>query len=287
MRHIIATYSIVAADPSTGEVGVAVQSKFLGVGAVVPYAKAGVGAVATQAFANPAYGPDGLEHLSSGLNAEQTIDQLIKSDPGASERQIGVVDFQGNAATYTGEDCYDWAGGITGKHFAAQGNILVNEETVTEMGKAFENAKGNLSERLLAALQSAQKAGGDRRGKQSAALYVVKEKGGYGGLSDVLVDLRVDDHQEPIKELERIFLLHQLYFSESKPEQIQQLKGGVKEEVGYHLYRVGYLKDSNPNDKDLYKGLTTFLHTENFEEREQKQGWIDREVVHFLKQMDE
>ncbi|WP_173916678.1 DUF1028 domain-containing protein [Halobacillus sp. Marseille-Q1614] len=284
-KKIIATFSIVGADPKTGELGVAVQSKFLGVGSVVPWAKAGVGAVATQAFANPAYGPDGLKYLSQGLSAKETVDRLIKEDEGYADRQVGIVDANGQAATYTGEGCYDWAGGITGRHYAAQGNILMNKETVTEMGRAFEACEGSLSDRLLYGLKAAQEAGGDKRGKQSAALYVVKDKGGYSGLSDVFVDLRVDDHPEPIQELERIYQLQQLYFGGTDPNDVTELSGNLKHEVIYDLHRLGYLKTEKPVDQEFHEAVTTFLHTENFEEREQKKGYIDLKVVEFLKQM--
>ncbi|WP_079529538.1 DUF1028 domain-containing protein [Halobacillus hunanensis] len=283
--NIIATYSIVGFDPETEELGVAVQSKFLGVGAVVPWAKAGVGAVATQAFANPAYGPEGLELLSKGLTAQETVDQLIAGDAGAPDRQLGIVDAKGRAATYTGSRCYDWAGGVTGEHYTAQGNILVNEATVTEMGRVFETSTGSLADRLLKGLEAAEQAGGDSRGRQSAAIYVVKEKGGYGGLSDVFVDLRVDDHPEPVQELSRIYKLQQLYFGESKQENIKALEGELKNKVVHHLYRTGFLSNNDPDSDDLHHSLTTFLHRENFEAREQERGFIDLEVYHFLEQM--
>ncbi|WP_235001582.1 DUF1028 domain-containing protein [Halobacillus sp. Marseille-P3879] len=285
MNRIIATFSIAAVDPATGEAGVAVQSKFLGVGSVVPWAKAGVGAVATQAFANPAYGPEGLYYLSQGKSAQETLNELIANDESAADRQVGVVDNQGCAATYTGDRCYEWAGGITGRNYAAQGNILVNRETVTEMGKAFEESEGTLADRLLSGLQAAQRAGGDKRGKQSAAIYIEKEKGGYGGLSNVFVDLRVDDHPDPIDELTRIYHLHQLYFAQSKPEQIKPLEGALKNEVSQELKRIGYLSSSDNNENEFYNALKTFLHTENFEEREQEKGLIDLEVVKYLKNM--
>ncbi|UOQ92950.1 DUF1028 domain-containing protein [Halobacillus shinanisalinarum] len=284
--NVIATYSIVGFDPQTGELGVAVQSKFLGVGAVVPWAKAGVGAIATQAFANPAYGPDGLQLLSEGLSAQEAVDKLIENDSEAADRQVGMVDAEGRAATFTGEHCYDWAGGVTGKHYTAQGNILVNKQTVTEMGRVFESSDGSLADRLLAGLQAAEQAGGDSRGRQSAAIYVVKEKGGYGGLSDVFVDLRVDDHPEPIDELLRIYKLQQLYFGESKQDNIKRLEGELEENVVYHLYRTGFLASKKPDSNDFHKALTTFLHRENFEGREQTKGWLDLEVYHFLERMD-
>ncbi|MBA2174413.1 DUF1028 domain-containing protein [Halobacillus locisalis] len=279
---IIATFSIVGSDPATGELGVAVQSKFLGVGSVVPWAKAGVGAIATQAFANPAYGPDGLKMLEEGLTVEEVFHELTTKDPQSQDRQLGIVDTNGNAESFTGNDCYEWAGGVTGKGYAAQGNILVNKETVTEMGKAFEEATGSLADRLLAGLQKAQQAGGDSRGKQSAALYVVKEKGGYGGLSDTLVDLRVDDHPDPIVELERIYQLHQLYFGETNEEDILKVEAEVMQDVTLHLYRLGYISSRNVEENELYRGLTTYLHTENFEGREQHEGWIDKKVYEYL-----
>ncbi|MCA0971363.1 DUF1028 domain-containing protein [Halobacillus litoralis] len=285
MNHtpIIATYSIVACDPQTGEIGVGVQSKFLAVGSVVPWAKAGVGAVATQAFANPTYGPEGLRLLEEGKSVEEVADLLTSKDEQAEERQFGIVDAKGQAVSFTGQDCFDWAGGQTGKHYVAQGNILVSEETVKHMGMAFEETKGTLAERLLAGLKAAQEAGGDRRGKQSAALYVVKEKGGYGGLSDTLVDLRVDEHAEPIKELERLLDLHSLYFGETKAEDIIQMEE-VQDEVVEHLIRLGYLDHKPSTEQELMDTFTTYLYTENFEGREQKQGLLDLKVLEYLKQ---
>ncbi len=285
MKHkpnIVATFSIVGHDPETGELGVAVQSKFLGVGSVVPWAKAGVGAIATQALANPAYGPAGLKLLKEGLSAQETLDELVKNDPQADERQAGIIDANGNGVTYTGANCLDWAGGITGPHYCAQGNILVNQATVTEMGKAFEQHTGSLSDRLIAGLQAAQNAGGDSRGRQSAAIYVVKDKGGYGGLNDVFVDLRVDDHPNPIEELNRIYQLQQLYFGESKAENIKRIEGPFKVRLTGKLHQLGYLSTKSPSDQELYKGLKTFINTENFEGREQKEGYIDMQVYNFM-----
>ncbi|MDC3412723.1 DUF1028 domain-containing protein [Aquibacillus sp. 3ASR75-11] len=279
----IATFSIVGFDPETGELGVGVQSKFIAVGSVVPWAKAGVGAVATQAFGNPSYGPDGLQLLEEGKSPEEALQALLAHDSDREERQVGIIDAKGNAATFTGENCYDWAGGVTGKNYAVQGNILVNEETVTAMGRAFEENKGSLAERLLAALDAAQTAGGDSRGKQSAALYVVKEQGGYGGFNDRYIDLRVDDHPEPIDELARLYKLQQLYFGETKKENILSIEGDTKTEVIEALNKWGYLSESNPENDAFHKALTQFLHTENFEERELEKGKIDKEVLEFMK----
>ncbi|UOQ43272.1 DUF1028 domain-containing protein [Halobacillus salinarum] len=282
--NIIATFSIVGFDPHTEELGVAVQSKFLGVGSVVPWAKAGVGAIATQAFANPAFGPEGLTLLEKGLSAEDTLNELLKKDDQSEHRQVGIMDAQGNGATYTGKECFEWAGGVTGQNYVAQGNILVNQATVTEMGTAFEKNHGSLAERLLASLKAAQKAGGDSRGKQSAALYVVKEAGGYGGLSDVMVDLRVDDHPEPIEELERLYRLHQMYFGAVKSENIKQIEGNLKSDTASHLFRLGYLQSELASLEDILDAFQNYIYTENFEDREQKRGYLDLEVFDFLKQ---
>ncbi|MCH6266552.1 DUF1028 domain-containing protein [Neobacillus citreus] len=277
------TFSIVGYDPVEKEWGIAVQSKFLGVGAVVPWAKAGIGAVATQSYANTAYGPRALELMAQGKSAQETLEAILADDPDKEMRQVGIIDASGNAATFTGSACYNWAGGVTGPHFAAQGNILVDEKTVQAMADIFQKAEGTLAERLLASLDAGQEAGGDSRGKQSAALYVVKEKGGYGGYNDRYIDLRVDDHPDPIKELIRIYQLQQLYFSFSKPEKIAAVEGGIKTNVTQHLKRLGYLQGADTSDDDIYQALTTFIHTENFEMREQKTGWIDVEVLEFMK----
>ncbi|WP_042463059.1 DUF1028 domain-containing protein [Neobacillus dielmonensis] len=278
------TFSIVGYDPVEKEWGIAVQSKFLGVGAVVPWAKAGVGAVATQSYANTAYGPKALEMMAEGKSAQETLDLILVGDPDKEMRQVGLIDAEGNAAMFTGSACYDWAGGVTGTHFTAQGNILVDEKTVAAMAETFQQAKGSLAGRLLAALDAGQEAGGDSRGKQSAALLVVKENGGYGGFNDRYIDLRVDDHPEPIKELIRVYQLQQLYFAPSNPEKVKAVEGEVKEEVIRQLVRLDYLPGDFGDDEALYRAVTTYLHTENFEMREQKPGWIDLEVLEFMKQ---
>ncbi len=207
----VATFSIVGFDPESGELGIAVASKFLAVGAVVPWAKAGVGAVATQAFANTTYGPEGLELLASGLGAHDALDRLVAADSDKERRQVGMVDAKGASATFTGKECIAWAGGKAGKYFACQGNILVGEETVNAMAETFEQAQGDLAVRLVKALKAGEEAGGDSRGKQSAALLVVKEAGGYLGLNDRYIDLRVDDHPEPIDELQRLLRIQLSY----------------------------------------------------------------------------
>lgn len=199
------TFSIAAADPVAGDWGVAVASKFPCVGAVVPWAKAGMGAVATQSWANTAFGPDGLELMGDGVPAEEALRRVLDGDEGREDRQVGFVDAAGRAATFTGSKCMDWAGGVTGQRFAAQGNILAGEEVVAEMARTFSGAEGDLCDRLLAALLAGDAAGGDRRGRQSAALLVVREGGGYEGRNDRYIDLRVDDHPEAPRELVRIF----------------------------------------------------------------------------------
>ena len=213
----ISTFSIVARDEKTGELGVAVQSKFVAVGAVVPYARAGVGAIASQAWGNPRYGPIGLELLASGKSAGEVVNFMTSADPYQRSRQVAVIGIEGNASVFTGSECLEWAGGKHGKNYAVQGNILTGPDVIQAMGKAFEDANGTLAERMISALHSGQKAGGDKRGRQSASLLVVRERWGYGGLTDRFRDLRVDDHPEPIKELERIYYIHRKIFA--RPDQ--------------------------------------------------------------------
>lgn len=211
----VATYSIVARDPETGEIGVAVQSKFIAVGAVVPFAKAGVGAVATQAYANVGYGPRALRLLADGASPGEVVSILTRHDPKAARRQFGLLTAEGEAATYTGARCFGWAGGKIGKDCVAQGNILAGEAVVTALVENFHSSAGSgkaLAERLIDALDAAEEAGGDRRGKQSAALLVVRENWGYDGGNDRFRDLRVDEHRTPIAELRRIYAAHRKLF---------------------------------------------------------------------------
>ena len=201
---LVTTFSIVGRDSENGDLGVAVQSKFFAVGAVVPWAKAGVGAVATQSWTNTTYGQKGLELLEDGFTAQQALDRLIAGDDGRSQRQVGIVDASGNVANYTGDECMAWAGARHGEDYTAQGNLLTGEAVVEAMGEAFEKAEGELAEKLMTALIAGQEKGGDRRGQQAAALLVVRENGGEGGFNDRYIDLRVDDHKQPIKELQRL-----------------------------------------------------------------------------------
>ena len=200
----ITTFSIVGRDPENGDLGVAVQSKFFAVGAVVPWARAGVGAIATQSWTNTTYGSKGLKLLEDGLNAQQALDQLVDSDDGRSQRQVGIIDADGKVANYTGDECLEWAGARSGEDYSAQGNLLVSEAVVDAMGQAFEETEGELAEKLMAALIAGQEKGGDRRGQQAAAILVVRKNGGEGGFNDRYIDLRVDDHKQPIKELRRL-----------------------------------------------------------------------------------
>jgi uncharacterized Ntn-hydrolase superfamily protein len=221
------TFSIVAFDPKTGDLGVAVASKFLAVGSVVPYAKAGVGAIATQSFANTTFGPKGLELLRKGLTPSQVLKQLLASDKDRELRQVGIVDAKGRAAAFTGKKCLPWAGHIVGKGFAVQGNILAGEQVANAMAKAFQETQGELAERLMAALEAGEQAGGDARGKQSAAILVVRKGAGYGGFDDRYIDLRVDDHPEPVKELRRILTIKLAWARLSEASKWRQ-KGNIK-----------------------------------------------------------
>ncbi len=214
---VVATFSIVGFDPVTGDLGVAVESKFFGVGSVVPWAKAKVGAIATQSSANTTYGPEGLALLESGKSAKETLNQLTAADSGRDNRQAGVVDAKGNSASFTGAKCNAWAGHIESTNFCVQGNILTGEEVVKAMAAAYETARkvegSELADWLMAALEAGQQAGGDKRGRQSAALLVVREKGGYAGKNDRYIDLRVEDHAEPIQELNRLLEMHKKFYA--------------------------------------------------------------------------
>ncbi len=238
---VVATYSIAACDLEAAQWGVAVQSKFLAVGSVVPWAEPHTGAVATQAYANPRYGPEGLALLRAGRSAQEVVDALVEADEGRAERQVGVVDARGGAASFTGEGCHEWAGGRTGPGYAAQGNILVSAATVDALAETFAGSAGRpLAERLLDCLRAAQAAGGDRRGQQSASLLVVERDGGYAKLSDTLVDLRVDDHAHPIEELARIYEAHQLLFGETPRESWVDIDDALRAEIRGHLDRLGH-----------------------------------------------
>ena len=278
---VVATYSIVACDLDAGQWGVAVQSKFLAVGSVVPWAEPHVGAIATQSYANPRYGPEGLALLREGRSAEEAVGALTAVDPGRAERQLGIVDGQGRAATFTGSECHDWAGGRTGPSYAAQGNILVSGETVDALAATFEqNGHLSLAERLLECLAAAQAAGGDRRGQQSASLLVVEKDAGYAKLSDVVVDLRVDDHESPISELRRLYGLHNELFGATPLEDWVTVDETLGAELRDRLARLGY-------DGELGKALGDWAGTENLEERVDGVERIDPVVLGALRQQSD
>ena len=268
------TFSIVAYDPKTGDLGVAVQSKFISVGVIVPWAKINVGAIATQAMANTEYGYKGLELLEQGFTAQEVLNQLIENDPEREHRQIGIVDGKGNAAAFTGSECFYWAGNIVGKHFTVQGNILVSEETIQEMAKAFEFTEGDLPTKLLAALKSADQEGrGDARGQQSASLLVVRDKGGYGEYTDRWIDIRVDEHPEPIKELERIFHIYDYTFlTRENPSNLFEIQGEIAENIKSILVELNYLPLNKKTPGDQWskiesKALEAWVGVNNFENK--------------------
>lgn len=279
------TFSIVARDPQSNELGVAVQSKFLAVGAVVPWARADVGAIATQAWANTTYGPRGLELLASGLSADETVTVLTSEDEKRAERQIGIIGVRGEPATYTGDQCLPWAGGLIGENCACQGNILVGEETVRAMVREFEQTGGHLSDRLVAALAAGQAAGGDRRGQQSAALLVVRTGGGYSGFNDRFIDLRVDDSPRPIDELQRLLQLHKLYLFPTNPQDILKIDATLASELQELLRATGdYSGSINGTYDDLTRdAFRKFVGRENLEERWLEDGLIDRVVLDFMR----
>jgi uncharacterized Ntn-hydrolase superfamily protein len=272
------TFSIVARSADGTQWGVAVASKFLAAGAVVPAARAGVGAVATQSFVNLHYLADGLVLLADAVPARAVVQRLVEPDELREQRQLGVVDRDGGSAAFTGAECIGWAGHESGQDFTAQGNCLAGPQVVAELARAFTQADASLplSRRLLAALTAGDAAGGDRRGRQSAALIVVTEGGGYGGGSDVLVDLRADDHATPVAELARLLDLHDLYFGE--PEELLPLQGDVADEVGRRLDELGYGGDAPLDDR-----LFDWMGWENYEERH-RPGSIDVLVLDKLRE---
>ncbi|MBM4160078.1 MAG: DUF1028 domain-containing protein [Ignavibacteria bacterium] len=292
------TFSIVGIDPENGDVGVAVQSKFPNVRPVVPWAEAGVGGVATQSFVNVSYGPKGLALLRNGATAEEALRILIANDTARDTRQVGIVDAKGNSASWTGRECFDWAGGIAGntsggkgmviigKTFAAQGNILVGRETVEALAKTFQSTQGTLADRLLAALVAAGRAGGDRRGEQSAALLIKRKGAGYDGTTDDLIDISIYDHPQPLQELERLYKLHKLYFFRTEPKNLMKIDAALCRELQTILsaeaYK-GFKFYSGPVngvfDAQTKKALQDFMGWENYDVRIRDDDQIDREVL--------
>ena len=307
------TYSIVALHRATGDLGVAVQSKFLAVGAVVPWARAGVGAVATQAFANVAYGPDGLALLADGSSADDALRRLVSPDSQRDHRQVGIVDARGGSATHTGPQCFAWAGGRAGEGFAAQGNILAGAGVVDGLADTFLAGGRPFPELLVACLAAADAAGGDRRGRESAALLVVRSGGGYGGWNDRYLDLRVDHHDVPIGELARLVDLQRLYFERPTASDLSPIDEATAAEIRGILERLGagpggrfgavYMPMSGvasaepeerpsvgdprelPSNWDAtwQRALDDWMSVENLEERTAASGWIDRRVLEILR----
>lgn len=280
------TFSIVAwneRDDGRPEWGVAVASKFLAVGSLVPWARANVGALATQALANISYGPDGLALLAQGKDAETVVQMLTDADDGRQSRQLGIVDSAGRAATFTGSECFDWAGGVTGAGYCCQGNILTGPDVVEDMAEAFESTRGPFPERLMAALAAGDAAGGDSRGRQSAGIYVVREAGGYGGTIDITVDLRVDDHPDPVPELRRLLALQDLYFPDADSLEFVDIDDAIAAEIRSRLGAAGYDVGSGEGyDEALRKGLYAYVGKENLEERWSDEPRIERKVLAHL-----
>ena len=311
------TFSIVALDPATGDLGVAVQSKFLAVGAVVPWAAAGVGAVATQSYANVAYGPDGLAAMRGGASAADALAALTAADPLRDQRQAGIVDAHGGSATYTGRGCMAWAGGRTGSGWAAQGNILAGAGVVDGLADTYLAGGAPFPELLVRCLAAADAAGGDRRGRESAALYIARAGGGYGGGNDRYLDLRVDQHDDPITELGRVLSFHHLYFDRPSPEELISVTASLAAELRAGLDRLGagpggwtarvyapmdptyepdeadadaarsFVGDPRPLPEgwnDAWQAaLVSWMGVENVEERTAAPGWIDPRVLEVLR----
>jgi uncharacterized Ntn-hydrolase superfamily protein len=273
------TFSIVACDLEEQSWGVAVASKFPAVGAVVPWAQAGVGAVATQSFANTSFGPRGLALMGTGFSAQETLDRLLEDDPDKELRQVGLVDAKGGAVTFSGTGCFTWAGGVSGQGYAIQGNILASGNVVPVMEETFLKTMGNLPTRLHAALLAGDRAGGDKRGRQSAAIYVAKPKAGYGGYLDRWLDYRVDDHEDPVPCLGELLEMHELYFGRSTEDDRVEITGTVQEQMIQVLSQEGYLR----NGKEFGAAFKEFIGNENFEERADPDAkWIDVPVLNYL-----
>ncbi|TFF92222.1 DUF1028 domain-containing protein [Candidatus Thorarchaeota archaeon] len=279
------TFSVLARDPENGDLGVIVQSKFPAVGSLVPWARAGIGAIATQAWANVSYGPRGLDFLKGGMTASEVLDVLLASDDGREHRQVAIVDSEGNVAAHTGDECMDWAGHVVGDNFACQGNILAGPDVIEAMSNAFESQSGDLVDRLFAALKAGQSRGGDRRGMQSAAILVVREGGGYEGGTDRYVDVRVDDHPRPIEELERIFAIYDMtLLNREDPSNLLTIEGDLASQVTRALVELGYLSSSTSEgfDQDAQNALQKYININNFENKMREDGKIWKSVLDYL-----
>ncbi|NWF94998.1 MAG: DUF1028 domain-containing protein [Candidatus Thorarchaeota archaeon] len=279
------TFSVVARDPTTHDLGVIVQSKFPAVGSLVPFAAAEVGAIATQAWANVSFGPRGLELLSRGMTATEVLKSLLKDDTKAEHRQVGIVDSYGRAAVHTGSECMQWAGHVIGDGFSCQGNILAGESVVSSMAHAYESTEGDLIDRLFAALKAGQAEGGDRRGMQSAALLVVRKNGGYEGGTDRYVDVRVDDHRSPIEELERVFRIYDMTLLSREPTSaLLEIRDDVALRIQEALVRLGYLDrvERFGFSSHAQSALQAYLNYSNFENKARDDGRIWKSVYNYL-----
>ncbi len=284
------TFSIVAYDREKKDWGVAVASKFVAVGSVVPYAQAGVGAIATQAWANVSYGPRGLELLASGQRARDALEILLREDAQHEDRQVGIVDNFGGAAAHTGKKCYDYAGHLEDDGFCCQGNILTGREVLDAMAGSIRGSTGELADRLLGALEVGQRAGGDKRGQQSAALLVVREGGGYMRLSDRYVDLRVDEHPHPIDELKRIFRIFDMtLLSRERADDVVMIDSGVAEKLQVMLAKLGFYKGevSGTYDERTRGALERFMHLNNLENKIRKDGALWGSIYRYLQELAE
>ena len=303
-QKIAHTYSVVGWDSATGDLGVVVQSKFPNVGGIVPWARAGVGAVATQSLSNTAYGERGLELLAEGASAEEALRAVMRTDTMLQDRQVGIVDARGNAASFSGENTFDWSGGrvgapggkgslaggkgqvLVGRGFSAQGNILVSEQTVQGLAETFERTKGSLADRLVAALKAGQAGGGDRRGMQSASLLVVRKHGGYLGANDRFIDIRVYDAPDPIAELERLLALHKLHFFPTEPDNLIPITPAIVAQLEPILLseprgqpRKWLARKQGTANPPFLEALRNFMYWENYDVRVRMDGKIDRVVL--------
>ena len=271
------TFSIAARDPENGDLGIIVQSKFPAVGALVPWAKAEVGAVATQAWANLSFGHRGLKMMSKGKSASETVKALLNSDEGEMHRQVGIVDSKGHVATHTGKECMNWAGHVIGDGYTCQGNILAGEAVVNDMAEVYEKTEGDLIDKLFAGLKAGQAAGGDKRGMQSAAILVVRKEGGYEGGNDRYVDVSVDEHVSPIEELERVFAIYDMtLLSREDPSHLYTIEGPIANRMQGVLVDLGYLKEVSGTDEwtqEAQAALQEWTNTENFENK-----WVDGKI---------
>lgn len=283
------TYSIVAYDPNEQAWGVAVASKFLAVGAVVSWARAGAGAVATQSFCKMSFGPDGLALMAAGKSAPETLALLLANDPGAAGRQVGIVDAHGGSAAHTGVGCFDWKGHIIGEGFTCQGNILTGDDVLDSMAQTFTSASGELADRLAAALLAGDTVGGDKRGKQGAAVVVVRPNGGYGGDTDRYLDLRVDDDTEPVKRLVKLVELHHIFFGKPLPQDQVSITADIARELQTFMRGEGYFQTEANGvwDDTAKQSFWAMVGSENLEERwnlDKAPDSIDRIALNYLRE---